>query len=130
MRLRERLIVLGILALAMAILVAVNASGIAIIVLVAFLAISGIYVAWVLFLILCIALGITFLLVASAAPAAIAFWPVVPIAAVGLTLYRMYQLGKDPTGISLTAKESEKQKRANEYADNLLEEAKKKKKSQ
>lgn len=46
MRLRERLIVLGILALAMAILVAVNASGIAIIVLVAFLAISGIYVAW------------------------------------------------------------------------------------
>ncbi|MCL5239124.1 MAG: hypothetical protein M1286_01460 [Candidatus Marsarchaeota archaeon] len=111
----------------MAILVAINASGIALILLIVFLAVSGIYAAWVLFLILCVIIGIAFLIVASAFPEVTALWPIVPIAAVGLTLYRMYQLGEEPTGVSLTGKESEKQKRARAYADNVLKEAKEKK---
>ncbi len=127
MRLQERLIILGILIAAMLAFIALNAWGIAFILLLVFLGLSGIIVIWWIFLLLLVVFGIAFLFIAPAIPGGVNYWPLIPILAAIATAFEAYRLGKIPTGITLTKKESEKQERARKYAEDVLKEAKKEK---
>jgi hypothetical protein len=60
-------------------------------------------------------------------PKTIVFWPIVLIVAIVLTAYKKYNYNKEPVGISISMKETKKQEQARKYAENILEEAKKKK---
>ena len=125
MNAKERLMLLGVIALATAIMFALNLVGPGIIFLLFFLALSGIIVAWYIFLIMLVVLGILFLVVAYAIPGVVAAWPTVPILAAIITIYEMYRVGTNPPGIFLSKKDSERDERVRKYAEGVLKEAKK-----
>ena len=127
MRARERLVLIGIIALVTVIMFALNLVGPGIILLLLFMALSGIIVAWYIFLISLLGLGILFLIIISPIPGGTAYWPTVPILATIITIYEMYRVGKNPPGIFLSKKDSKRDERARKYAEDVLKEAKKEK---
>ncbi len=125
MNAKERLILLGVIALVTVIMFALNLVGPGIILLLFFLALSGIIVVWYIFLILLVALGILFLVAAYTIPGVVAAWPAVPTLAAIITIYEMYRIGKNPSGIFLSKKDSAREERARKYAEGVLKEANK-----
>ncbi len=124
---KERLIGSCILLLAILVSIAINSQGLTLILLLILIVFSGILTELIVFLFLCIGLGIIFLIIATAMPKTIVFWPIVLIVAIVLTAYKKYNYNKEPVGISISMKETKKQEQARKYAENILEEAKKKK---
>ncbi len=125
MNAKERLILLCVIALVTVIMFALNLVGPGIILLLFFLALSGIIVVWYIFLILLVALGILFLVATYAIPGLVAAWPAVPTLAAIITIYEMYRVGKNPSGIFLSKKYSESEEHARKYAEGVLKEANK-----